>query len=130
MPSTLDLRRRIKSVKNTSQITKAMQMVASSKMRRAQERVQQSRPYADQLRGLVSRLARVTGEDAGGEIALLKERPVRRIGRMMNTYAAIRPLTVKKICQAHAQAHCQVGIGVGPCGDGRAWPCTSQEAQQ
>jgi F-type H+-transporting ATPase subunit gamma len=80
MPSTREIRRRIRSVKNTAQITKAMQMVASSKMRRAQERVQQSRPYADQLRGLVSRLARVTGEDVGGEIALLKERPVRKIG--------------------------------------------------
>ncbi|HWZ17557.1 MAG TPA: F0F1 ATP synthase subunit gamma, partial [Ktedonobacteraceae bacterium] len=74
MPSTREIRRRIRSVKNTAQITKAMQMVASSKMRRAQERVQQSRPYADQLRGLVSRLARVTGEDVGGEIALLKQR--------------------------------------------------------
>ena len=80
MPSTREIRRRIRSVKNTAQITKAMQTVASSKMRRAQERVQQSRPYADQLRGLVSRLARVTGEDVGGEIALLKQRPVRKIG--------------------------------------------------
>jgi F-type H+-transporting ATPase subunit gamma len=62
-----------------------MQMVASSKMRRAQEQVQHSRPYADQLRGLVSRLARVTGEDVGGEIALLKERPVRRIGIVVIT---------------------------------------------
>jgi F-type H+-transporting ATPase subunit gamma len=85
MPSTREIRRRIRSVKNTAQITKAMQMVASSKMRRAQERVQQSRPYADQLRGLVSRLARVTGEDVGGEIALLKERPVRRIGFVVLT---------------------------------------------
>src|SRR5436190_20344671 len=80
MPSTREIRRRIRSVKNTAQITKAMQMVASSKMRRAQERVQQSRPYADQPRGLVSRLARVTGEDGGGVIALLKQRPVRKIG--------------------------------------------------
>lgn len=62
-----------------------MQMVASSKMRRAQERVQQSRPYSEQLRALVSRLARVTGEDVGGEIALLKQRPVRRIGFVMIT---------------------------------------------
>src|SRR5437667_11819719 len=80
MPSTREIRRRIRSVKNTAQITKAMQMVASSKMRRAQERVQQSRPYADQLRGLVSRLARVTGVDVGGEIALLELRPVRQVG--------------------------------------------------
>ncbi len=85
MPSTREIRRRIKSVKNIAQVTKTMQMVASSKMRRAQERVQQSRPYSEQLRALVSRLARVTGEDVGGEIALLKQRPVRRIGFVVIT---------------------------------------------
>src|SRR5215831_19067174 len=46
MPSTRDIRRRIKSVKNTSQITKAMQMVAASKMRRAQQAALAGRPYA------------------------------------------------------------------------------------
>jgi len=46
MPSTRDIRRRIKSVKNTAQITKAMQMVASSKMRRAQMAALAGRPYA------------------------------------------------------------------------------------
>jgi F-type H+-transporting ATPase subunit gamma len=85
MPSTREIRRRIKSVKNIAQVTRTMQMVASSKMRRAQERVQQSRPYSEQLRALVSRLARVTGEDVGGEIALLKQRPVRRIGFVVIT---------------------------------------------
>lgn len=80
MASTREIRRRILSVKNIAQVTRTQQMVASSKMRRAQERVQQSRPYAEQLRALVSRLARVTGEDVGGEIALLKQRPVRKIG--------------------------------------------------
>jgi len=86
MPSTLEIRRRIRSVKNTAQITKAMQMVASSKMRRAQERVQQSRPYSEQLRGLVSRLASVTGDvGAGSEIALLRQRPVHHIGFVLIT---------------------------------------------
>jgi F-type H+-transporting ATPase subunit gamma len=80
MPSTREIRGRIKSVKNIAQVTRTMQMVASSKMRRAQERVHQSRPYSEQLRALVSRLARVTGEDVGEEIALLKQRPVRGIG--------------------------------------------------
>jgi F-type H+-transporting ATPase subunit gamma len=47
MPSTRDIRRRIKSVKNTAQITKAMQMVASSKMRKAQLVAQAGRPYAE-----------------------------------------------------------------------------------
>lgn len=80
MPSTLAVRRRIRSVKNTAQITKAMQMVASSKMRRAQDRVQQARPYAEQIRALVSRLANASGSDLGEGIELLRERPVRTIG--------------------------------------------------
>ncbi len=49
MPSTLDLRRRIKSVKNTSQITKAMQMVAAAKMRKAQAAATAGRPYQEML---------------------------------------------------------------------------------
>jgi F-type H+-transporting ATPase subunit gamma len=84
MPSTREIRGRIKSVKNIAQITKALQMVASSKMRRAQQRVEQSRPYAEQLRQLVSRLARVTSEDVGN-LALLKQRPVRNIGYVLIT---------------------------------------------
>jgi len=83
MPSTREIRQRIRSVKNTAKITKAMQMVASSKMRRAQERVEQARPFADQIRELVSRLA--TAASNGNEVmtddlALLKQRPVRNIG--------------------------------------------------
>lgn len=60
-------------------------MVASSKMRRAQERVQQSRPYAEQLRALVSRLATAAGPDIGGEAALLTQRPVHTIGIVLIT---------------------------------------------
>ncbi|HEY6410193.1 MAG TPA: ATP synthase F1 subunit gamma [Ktedonobacteraceae bacterium] len=85
MASTREIRRRIKSVKNTAQITKAMQMVASSKMRRAQERVQQSRPYAEQIRALVSRLANAVGEDIGEGVTLLKQRPIHNIGIVMIT---------------------------------------------
>jgi F-type H+-transporting ATPase subunit gamma len=85
MASTREIRRRIKSVKNIAQITKAMQMVASSRMRRAQERVQQSRPYAEQLRALVSRLANSADVDIGAEAALLKQRPVHNIGIVLIT---------------------------------------------
>lgn len=85
MPSTREVRRRIRSVKNMAQITKAMQMVASSKMRRAQERVQDARPYADQIRALVSRLSNATGEDIGEGVALLTKRPVRTIGVIVVT---------------------------------------------
>ncbi|EFH87176.1 ATP synthase F1 subunit gamma [Ktedonobacter racemifer] len=80
MASIREIGQRIRSIKNIAQITKAMQMVASSKMRRAQDRVTQARPYADQLRELVSRLAAVGSEDLGDEVALLKQRPVRKIG--------------------------------------------------
>ena len=46
MPSLIDIRRRIRSVKNTQQITKAMKMVSAAKLRRAQDRVIAARPYA------------------------------------------------------------------------------------
>ena len=83
MPSTREIRQRIRSIKNIAKITKAMQMVATSKMRRAQERVEQARPYAEQLRELVSRLARISGADdpeLGDQRMLLKERPVHNVG--------------------------------------------------
>src|SRR5688572_576475 len=54
MPSTIDIRRRIRSVKNTQQITKAMKMVAAAKLRRAQERMMAARPYAAALRQVLA----------------------------------------------------------------------------
>ena len=98
MPSTREIRRRIRSVKNIAQITKAMQMVASSKMRRAQERVEQSRPYAEQLRALVSRLANVTGEDLGDERCPAQAAPCAQ-HRLRADYAGSRP--VRRIAQQH-----------------------------
>ena len=60
MPSLIDLRRRIRAVKSTQQITKAMKMIAASRLRRAQERVVSARPFAQRmlavLNGLVSRV--------------------------------------------------------------------------
>jgi F-type H+-transporting ATPase subunit gamma len=57
MPSLIDLRRRIRAVKNTQQITKAMKMVAASKLRRAQERMMSARPYAHQMQRVLRSLA-------------------------------------------------------------------------
>ena len=57
MPSLLDIRRRIRSVKNTQQLTKAMKTVSAAKLRRAQERVLSARPYADQLKKVLGNLA-------------------------------------------------------------------------
>jgi F-type H+-transporting ATPase subunit gamma len=56
MPSTRDIRRRIKSVKNTAQITKAMQMVAASKMRKAQQSALAGRPYANLMNKVLAAL--------------------------------------------------------------------------
>jgi F-type H+-transporting ATPase subunit gamma len=57
MPSLIDLRRRVRAVKNTQQITKAMKMVAASKLRRAQERIMGARPYAAQMQRVLSSVA-------------------------------------------------------------------------
>jgi F-type H+-transporting ATPase subunit gamma len=57
MPSLIDLRRRIRAVKNTQQITKAMKMVAASKLRRAQERIINARPYAVQMQRVLGSVA-------------------------------------------------------------------------
>ena len=77
MPSTRDIRRRIKSVKNTAQITKAMQMVASAKMRKAQQAAIAGRPYANLMNNV---LAAVT--EGAGDFAhpLMETREVRRSG--------------------------------------------------
>ena len=57
MPSLRDIRRRIDSVKSTQKITRAMKMVAAAKLRRAQEAIEQARPYAYHMRDLVNRVA-------------------------------------------------------------------------
>ncbi len=57
MPSTREIRRRVRSVKNMSQVTRALEMVAASKMRRAQDRVTRSRPYSERLREVLGDLA-------------------------------------------------------------------------
>jgi F-type H+-transporting ATPase subunit gamma len=114
MPSTREIRRRIRSVRNMAQITKAMQMVASSKMRRAQERVQQARPYAEQLRGLVSRLARASEEDIGSEAVLLAQRPVRNIGYVLLSpdrgLSGALPSNINRRAASSAQDGHQPGI--------------------
>lgn len=57
MPSLLDIRRRVRAVKSTQQITKAMKMVSSSKLRRAQERILRGRPYAQEMLRVFNNLA-------------------------------------------------------------------------
>jgi F-type H+-transporting ATPase subunit gamma len=77
MPSLLDIRRRVRAVKSTQQITKAMKMVAASKLRRAQERVQQARPYASQMLRVLNSLA---SRVEPGSHPLLDDRQVPKAG--------------------------------------------------
>jgi F-type H+-transporting ATPase subunit gamma len=77
MPSLLDIRRRIRAVKSTQQITKAMKMVAASRLRRAQERIQQARPFAIEMLRVLNSLA--TRVDSAAH-PLLDERKTPRAG--------------------------------------------------
>jgi F-type H+-transporting ATPase subunit gamma len=74
MASTREIRRRIRSIRNVGQVTRALQLVASSKMRRAQERAASSRPYSQELIKLLARLAsQAAGEE---DLPLMRERPI------------------------------------------------------
>jgi F-type H+-transporting ATPase subunit gamma len=75
MPSLIDIRRRVRAVKSTQQITKAMKMVSSSKLRRAQERILRSRPYAQHMLRVLNSLA--TRTDSARHV-LLQEQPAQR----------------------------------------------------
>jgi F-type H+-transporting ATPase subunit gamma len=77
MPSTIDIRRRIRSVKNTQQITKAMKMVAAAKLRRAQERMFAARPYAGGLRQVLASVA--TRVDISAHPLLQSREPERNV---------------------------------------------------
>ena len=86
MPSLIDLRRRIRTVKNTQQITKAMKVVSAAKLRRAQDRVLAARPYAQIIRRMLANVAQAAAEHQGDEgIELLAKRPERRIQLLVIT---------------------------------------------
>lgn len=78
----LDIKRQIKSVQSTKQITKAMEMVAAAKLRRAQEKAQAARPYAEKLKEVVSSIAAGT---QGIQHPMLEKRPVKKTGYLVIT---------------------------------------------
>ena len=82
MPSLKDIRGRIGSVRNIAQITRAMEMVAASRMKRAQDAIIAARPYSDELRDALSRVAAVVDEEVD---PLLARRRVRRVALIMIT---------------------------------------------
>jgi F-type H+-transporting ATPase subunit gamma len=77
MPGTKEIRTKIASVKSTQKITKAMQMVATSKMRRAQERMKLARPYAQKMRNVIGHL---TEANPDYKHPFLQERDVKGVG--------------------------------------------------
>ena len=81
MPNLIDIRRRIRSVKSTQQITKAMKMVAASKLRRSQERVLAARPYARTLGATLASVAgRLPARDDGAPVhPLLAQREEKKV---------------------------------------------------
>ena len=83
MATTRDLQRRIRSVKNTRKITRAMELVAGARLRRAQTRIESMRPYADRMLELIAGTARASSSVRG--LPLLQRREVQKV--------AIVPLT-------------------------------------
>ena len=82
MATLKEIRGRIGSVRNIAQMTRAMEMVAASRMKRAQDAILAARPYSDELRSVLGRLAAVVTEEVD---PLLARRPVRRIGLIVIT---------------------------------------------
>jgi F-type H+-transporting ATPase subunit gamma len=83
MPGMKEIRVKIKSVQNTRKITKAMEMVAASKMRKAQERMRHARPYADKVRNIVANLGQANPEYS--HPFLVKRSPIKRAGVILIT---------------------------------------------
>jgi F-type H+-transporting ATPase subunit gamma len=118
MPSLLDIRRRIRAVKSTQQITKAMKMVAASKLRRAQERIQQARPFATQMQRVVNSLASRVNPAlhpllderrtprAGGRVLLIAITADRGLCGSFNTNA------IKAVTQFLAESSTPVKLGL------------------
>jgi len=118
MPSLLDIRRRIRAVKSTQQITKAMKMVAASKLRRAQERIQQARPFATQMQRVVNSLASRVNPAlhpllderrtprAGGRVLLIAITADRGLCGSFNTNA------IKAVTQFLAESSTPVTLGL------------------
>ena len=77
MANAKELRKKIGSIKNTRKITNAMEMVAASKMRKAQERMARGRPYADQIRSVIGHVDNASPEY---HHQFMVERDVKRVG--------------------------------------------------
>ena len=118
MPSERDLRRRAKSIKNIEQLTRAMQLVAASKMRRAQDAVLASRPFEEKLRSVLNELAPY----ADPEISpLLRTREIKRVGVVLITserglVGPMNTILLRQVLRFAEQQPAASYIGVGKKG--------------
>lgn len=85
MPSTREIRRRIRSVKNIAQVTKAMEAVAASRMRKAQNQVLATRPYAEKAQEVLSFIARLPSVEDELEVLLTERAEIKRVGILLIT---------------------------------------------
>jgi len=85
MAAGKEIRTKIKSVQNTQKITRAMQMVATSKMRKTQERMRQARPYADKVREVMAHLAQINPSAKAGSPFLRTPAEIKRVGIILIT---------------------------------------------
>ncbi len=85
MASTREIRRRIRSVKNIAQVTKAMEAVAASRMRRAQQQVQATRPYAHKAQEVLSYIARLPALEDQLDVLIQPRPEIRRVGILLVT---------------------------------------------
>jgi F-type H+-transporting ATPase subunit gamma len=114
MPSLKDLKNRIGSVKNTRKITKAMQMVAAAKLRRAQESAEAARPYAERMTSVMAGLAGSVGQSASAP-RLLAGTGSDKV-QLLIVMTSERGLcggfnsTIARLARAHAQALLAAGI--------------------
>ena len=121
MPSLIDIRRRIRSVRSTQQITKAMKMVATAKLRRAQDRVISARPYAGMFEQLLANVAAAASGLSGEALPpLLARRPERRIQLVLLTadrgLAGSFNANLIKGAQRFVEEHADAGVEIEAIG--------------
>ena len=115
MPSTKEIRGKIKSVQNTRKITKAMEMVAASKMRKAQDRMFQARPYGDKIRVISSHLARANVTDYKHPF-LVQHEGAKRVGLILVStdkgLAGALNTNIQRLILQRIKTWTEQGIGV------------------
>ena len=114
MPSLIDMRRRIRAVKSTQQITKAMKMVAASKLRRAQERVIATRPFAREARARAGEHRRARRSRAPS--AARAAGPARDTGATMLIVDHVGPRPVRQLQHQRHQGRRRVPARTTPAG--------------